>query len=151
MIRFDKASIKKDTIKKLFDRRKKAAAEEYRKAVEGTGFAHQVVIYKSKLFNPLDLKPRDIAIEPYELREGSDHANRLDRYIRIIDDMERANAELTYILNFVHDLNEYLYITKNTPFETDSERLKELDSFKERIKDKLTFLRRLTLMSDMLN
>jgi hypothetical protein len=143
----NKAAIKEKLIKYWFMKRRLLAIEEYREAVKDTPYEFYCVSYRGNTFNPLELKPKEMK-GFYEVPPDSTYADALDRYIRLMDDQQKVATTLTYILNFVDTEAEFKYVV----FNEDGHKLTttfRLDEFKEKNQDKLSFLRRIRLMSDM--
>lgn len=143
----NKALVKESLISRWFKKRQQSAIEEYRAVVTGTVNAHYCVTYRGNTFNPLGLTPREMK-GIYEVEPNSKEADALDRYIRIMDDMHKVTGILTYLLNQVNSMAECNYLIFNESF-LESTRKDELDKFKELAQDKLSFLRRIRLMADM--
>ncbi|AGI61792.1 hypothetical protein JA1_0039 [Vibrio phage JA-1] len=145
--RLDKAKIKEHHLNYLFSKRLKAAKEEYSDAVRDSIYATQIVSYRNNTFNPLDLKPKDIT-SIYELKPNTEHARRLDRYIRVMDDLTESTGHLTYILNFVESVAEFNLIV-NGSGTIYSDREEEVLNFIKQNQDKLRQLKRMKLLSEM--
>lgn len=141
----NKLQIKKDYLSAWFDKRKLAALEEYRESIENSRYAKHCVMYRGEMFNPLDLKPRDIK-GIYEVPENSEHGIKLDRFIRISKDIVEATSTLTYVLNYVDTEADFRYVALGEGKPTSKEKM---DKFKEEISDKLSYLRRIRLLADM--
>lgn len=143
----NKAAIKEHYIKYWFMKRKLSAIEEYKESVHDTPYVSYYVSYRDNVFNPLEIKPREMK-GIFEVPANTVYADALDRYIRLMDDQQKVGVILTYILNFVDTEAEFNYIVFNTDVDKVLTTFR-LDKFKEDNQDKLSFLRRIRLLSDM--
>lgn len=144
----DKAKYKEQVLKQLFSKRLTKARKEYREEVKGTVYETQIVNYRNNMFNPLDLKPHQIT-GVYTAEGSKTHSNKLDRLIRIMEDMQIATGHLTYILNFVEYPGEFNFIIFGEG-RVNSERKDAVDTFIQSIKeDKLKFIKTLRLLSEV--
>lgn len=143
----NKSLVKDYYIKYWFMKRRTSAIEEYREAVADTVYESYCVTYRGNTFNPLELRPRDMK-GIYEVQPDSPYGEALDRYIRLMEDQQKVTGILTYILNFVNDEMEFKYVVFNECGDKLTTTFR-LDKFKEENQDKLSFLRRIRLLSDM--
>lgn len=141
----NKSVIKEQCIKNWFMKRKLAAISEYKEVVENTPYYNYCVIYRGAMFNPLELKPKEIK-DVYEVPEGSVFANKLNRYIRLMEDQQKVTSILTVILNAVETDDEFQYVVFG---KESTSRKEELDKFKEEMQTDLSYLKRIRLLADM--
>lgn len=143
----NKARIKEYYLSKWLENRKIAATEEYAATIYNSNYDCHCVMYKGLMFNPLNLKPREIK-GVYEVPEDSEHSRKLDRYIRVIEDTAKVTGILTYILNYLETLPQFMYVVFNEGKPSEEDKVK-LDTFKNEINDKLSYLKRIRLLADM--
>ena len=128
----------------LFLKRKRVAEKEYKDAVENTNLAGMMVNYRNILFNPLKLKPHEI-IGCVELEPDTEEAKALNRYIRLLNEVDTADGYLTYILNFCNSIEEFEHILESAPLTIKEARL---HIFMEENQDKILFLKRMRILSE---
>lgn len=146
--KLDKAEIKSRALHKLFFKRIKKAREEYRKSVEGTIHETQMVNYRNNLFNPLELRPHQLT-GIYDIEEESEHGKALNRLIRCLDELQEITGYLTFILNFVESLGEFMFIVFGEDGGIALSRKEAVNQFIEDNKDKLTIIKRLRLLAEI--
>lgn len=145
--KLDKAVLKNDALVQMFSKRIMKARKEYKEAVEGTIYETQMVSYRNNLFNPLQLRPHKIT-GLYEIDPDSKHGQALDRLIRAMDDLQTTTGHLTYILNFVESRGEFNFIVFGDGGVSD-ERKEIVDAFISNNTEKLKYIKRLRLLSEI--
>lgn len=144
----NKQSICNSYIRDWFYQRLHDVSLQYRALVHGTNHAKQIVSYRNNIFNILSVKNPDTQI--FEVPEDSQYASVLDKYIRILNDIDKANSYLVYVLNFCDDASESNYLLAGLPIKhIPDSRKAVVISFKEENKVKFNFLARLELMKDI--
>lgn len=144
----NKSELREAYLKKLFRQRESKARAEYLQAVEGTPYEKQLVCYKFNLFDATGKVKRGCT-DIYNVPEGSEHARRLDRLIRVIEDIETATRLLTYILNFVEATEEFNYLVGLSQKELQPEIQCKLDKFKEDNRKMFSILNKFRLLADI--
>lgn len=140
----NKLKIKEYYISYWFENRKLAAINEYKEVITNTPYSHYSVMYNGNIFNPLNLKSWEIK-GIHEVQGNSIFADKLDRYIRIIDDQFKVTRILTVILNKCNSNSDFEFIVFNKGKPT----TEGIESFKEVIEDDLRYLKRIQLMAEM--
>lgn len=144
----NKSEIRDNYLNKLFRQRKSKAREEYLEAVSGTPFEKQLVCYKFKLFDATGKVKRGCT-DIYNVPEGSDHARKLDRLIRVLDDIDVATRLLTYVLNSIEHEEEFNYLLKLSDKKLDPTIECKLDKFKEDNAKLFSTLNKFRLLADI--
>lgn len=142
-----KSDLRTKVLNSLFSKRELKARQEYLDAVAGSPYEHMSVIYKFKIFDPNPKGKKKSGF--YEVPEGSEHGRKLDRLIRVIDDIDLATKHLTYILNFIEHEEEFNYLLGLSDKQLDPVIQCKLDKFKEDNKKLFTTLNKLKLLSDI--
>lgn len=144
----DKRSVRDAYLLFLFSKRKRKAQEEYMESVAGTVYEGLPVNYKNKIFNPNTKHKRGV-VDFYNVPEGSEHADKLDRLVRVLDEIATATSHLTFILNYVDTQEEFRYLIAGDTGKLNQESKDRLDVFKETNYSLFTMMNRLRLMRDI--
>lgn len=143
----DKIGLRTEMLDSLFKNRRRKAEEEYNNSVKGTPYEDMPVSYRNKVLST-STKRRKNRSEIYNVPEDSEHAKKLDRLIRVIEDVDVATRQLTYILNSVDTTPEYEYLMGIEHVLEPTIRTK-LDMFKEVNKTRFQTLNKFKLLADM--
>ena len=131
-------------IHKWFAKRMAAATEEYITKLADNHKVNSIVYYKGIMFNPTGAKVSNDSF--YQIPEGSEVGDILDRQIRIKHDIEDATGMLTYVLNFCDDIYDINYLMGNYPDMVNN----RLDDFKKTNQDKFQAFKKYELLKDLI-
>ena len=131
-------------IHKWFAKRMDAATEEYITKLADNHKVNSIVYYRGIMFNPTGTKVNSDSF--YEVPEGSEVGDILDRQIRIKHDIEDATGMLTYVLNFCDDAHDISYLMGNYPEMVNG----RLDDFKKTNQDKFQAFKKYELLKDLI-
>lgn len=143
-----KSDLREKILDLYFKGRRNKASKEYTDAVEDTPYKGMSVIYKNKILNPYNRKPSKSGF--YEVPEDSEHAKKLDRLIRVINEIDTATKHLTYILNFIEHEEEFNYLLNLSDKKLEPMIQAKLDHFKETNKKMFTSLNKFKLLSEII-
>lgn len=143
----DKRRIREFYINHWFSKREIKARAEVRGALDNSKERNSIILYRGLMMNPLQISASSLS-GVYEVPEDSEHGRALDRLVRVQEERTKAEGFLVKILNHCDNNTQFEYIVFGDKKELITN-LEEMDYLKEQLSDKLSFLKRMRLMADM--
>lgn len=135
---------------KWFQSRLRAATQEYMTKMADSPHLNEIVYYKGVTFNPTTLNYGAMKKGVlFEVEEGTEVGDILERHMRIKNDITDATGMLTYVLNFCDDPSDIRYLLGlNEEGQQPQEDLR-LEEFKKANQEKFQAFKRYQLLADM--